>query len=145
MALFVPDAPAGRIGSKPGGMLMNALSAATSGSFPPTNSDGNNPQAGLFLSGNTLYGTAPSGGAWRYGTVFAVSTNGTGFATLHRFTGSSDGGFPIGGVILSGNTLYGTASIGGSSSGIGTVFAVNTNGTGFTNLCMANCKFSPSK
>lgn len=28
MALFVPDAPAGRIGSKPGGMLMNALSAA---------------------------------------------------------------------------------------------------------------------
>jgi len=36
-------------------------------------------------------------------------------------------------VILSGNTLYGTAS-GGGSSGNGAVFAVNTDGTGFTNL-----------
>jgi uncharacterized repeat protein (TIGR03803 family) len=34
---------------------------------------------------------------------------------------------------LSGNTLYGTAT-GGGSSGWGTVFAVNTDGTGFTNL-----------
>jgi len=39
-------------------------------------------------------------------------------------------------LILSGNTLYGTASRGGSygSYGGGTVFAVNTDGTGFTNL-----------
>jgi uncharacterized repeat protein (TIGR03803 family) len=36
-------------------------------------------------------------------------------------------------LILSGNTLYGTAN-GGGSSGDGTLFAVNTNGTGFTNL-----------
>jgi len=36
-------------------------------------------------------------------------------------------------LILSGNTLYGTAEYGGSL-GRGTVFAVNTNGTGFTNL-----------
>ena len=34
------------------------------------------------------------------------------------------------GLILSGNTLYGTAR--GGSSGNGTVFAVNTDGTGFT-------------
>ena len=40
---------------------------------------------------------------------------------------------PYGGLILSGNTLYGTAQYGGSS-GNGTVFAVNTDGTGFTNL-----------
>src|SRR5665647_396391 len=97
-----------------------------------TNSDGANPWAGLILSGNTLYGTAPSGGSSGYGTVFAVNTNGTGFTNLYNFTAApdplytnSDGAYPYGGLILSGNTLYGTASSGGSS-GAGTVFAVNT-------------------
>ena len=46
---------------------------------------------------------------------------------------NSDGAYPHAGLILSGNTLYGTA-YGGGSSGNGTVFAVNTDGTGFTNL-----------
>src|ERR1039457_3596479 len=60
------------------------------------------------------------------------------FTNLHSFTllnnsTNSDGAYPYAGLILSGNTLYGTATYGGSS-GYGTVFAVNTNGTGFTNL-----------
>src|SRR5450759_1910741 len=54
------------------------------------------------------------------------------FTALHSFN-NSDGASPFAGLILSGNTLYGTAYQGGSS-GHGTVFAVNTNGTGFTNL-----------
>jgi uncharacterized repeat protein (TIGR03803 family) len=112
---------------------------ATSGSLY-TNSDGADPYAGLILSGNTLYGTAFYGGNSGNGTVFAVNTNGTGFTNLHSFTATSgslytnsDGANPYAGLILSGNTLYGTAYQGGSS-GKGTVFAVNTNGTGFTNL-----------
>ena len=96
-------------------------------------SDGVNPYATLILSGNTLYGTAAYGGSSGYGTVFAINTNGTGFTNLHSFTSGSDGVHPYAGLILSGNTLYGTASAGGSS-GNGTVFAVNTDGTGFTNL-----------
>src|SRR6266851_618797 len=57
------------------------------------------------------------------------------FTTLHSFTGGSDGASPYAGLITnsSGNTLYGTTANGGSS-GRGTVFAVNTDGTGFTNL-----------
>jgi uncharacterized repeat protein (TIGR03803 family) len=106
-----------------------------------TNSDGANPGAGLILSGNTLYGTAYGGGSWGNGTIFKVNTNGTGFTNLYSFTAldiatdttNSDGAWPYDGLILSGNTLYGTA-YGGGSSGNGTVFAVNTNGTGFTNL-----------
>ena len=70
--------------------------------------------AGLILSGNTLYGTAVYGGSSGDGTVFAVNTDGTGFTTLHNFTatvyGQRDGAFPYAGLILSGNTLYGTAS-----------------------------------
>jgi len=106
---------------------------AGSGAYPTvTNSDGANPLAGLILSGNTLYGTARTGGSSGAGTVFAINTDGTGFATLHSFTGS-DGVAPFAGLRLSGSTLYGTASGGGSSSN-GTVFKVNTDGTGFTTL-----------
>jgi uncharacterized repeat protein (TIGR03803 family) len=116
-------------------------------------SDGANPQAGLILSGNTLYGTASSGGSGGAGTVFAVNTNGTGFTNLYSFSGAaanglgiytnSDGAYPSAGLILSGNTLYGAAS-GGGSSGNGTVFAVHTNGTGFTNLHSFTATFGPS-
>jgi uncharacterized repeat protein (TIGR03803 family) len=105
----------------------------------PLNSDGANPEAGLILSGNTLYGTALQGGTNGSGTVFAVNTDGTGFTNLHSFTvvsgylyTNSDGQNPSAGLILSGNTLYGAAFHGGSL-GNGTVFAVHTDGTGFTN------------
>ena len=105
-----------------------------------TNSDGANPQAGLILSSNTLYGTAAYGGTNGNGTVFAVSTNGS-FRIVHTFTAldagtettNSDGANPVGGLILSGNTLYGTTYRGGTN-GNGTLFAVNTNGAGFTVL-----------
>src|ERR1035437_3499689 len=101
-------------------------------------SDGAYPYGGLILSGNILYGTAYGGGSSGNGTVFAVSTDGTGFANLHSFTATSnytnsDGASPYAGLILSGSTLYGTAFQGGSS-GDGTVFAVHTDGTGFTTL-----------
>jgi uncharacterized repeat protein (TIGR03803 family) len=74
--------------------------------------------------------------------VFALNTNGTAFSTLHSFTArtqtdftktNSDGARPSRGLIRSGNILYGTAYVGGSF-GLGTVFALNTDGTGFTNL-----------
>jgi uncharacterized repeat protein (TIGR03803 family) len=113
--------------------------AATNGS-PGTNSEGANPSAGLVLSGNALYGTAEHGGGSGNGTVFQLNTDGTGFTTLHSFAATlgspgtnSDGALPEGALLLSGNTLYGTAAAGGSS-GNGTVFKVNTDGTGFTTL-----------
>lgn len=58
------------------------------------------------------------------------------FVTLHSFTLKQDGGRPIDGLTLAGNTLYGTTTQGGPSfsTGSGTVFAINTNGTGFTTL-----------
>ncbi|HEY1716913.1 MAG TPA: choice-of-anchor tandem repeat GloVer-containing protein [Verrucomicrobiae bacterium] len=96
-------------------------------------SDGANPHAGLILSGDTLYGTAENGGVSGEGTVFRLNTDGSGFTNLYKFTGGSDGSVPSAGLILLGNTLYGTAGYGGSSSN-GVVFAVNTDGTGFTDL-----------
>jgi uncharacterized repeat protein (TIGR03803 family) len=51
-----------------------------------------------------------------------MNTDGTEFTNLYNFTGGSDGSLPDA-LLLSGNTLYGTASYGGSS-GDGTVFAL---------------------
>ncbi len=96
-------------------------------------SDGGSPNTGLILSSNILYGTTFSGGEFGWGTVFAVGTDSTGFTNLHSFYGSSDGTDPAAGLVLSGNTLYGTAQTGGDS-GNGTVFRIYTDGTGFTNL-----------
>lgn len=95
------------------GMVFSLLYSFSAGAYDAasgyyTNSDGANP-SGLIVSGNTLYGTANAGGADGYGTVFAISTDGTGFTTLHSFNGE-DGAGPMASPILSGNTLYGTTS-----------------------------------
>ena len=95
--------------------------------------DGANPQTGLILSGNTLFGTTQYGGNSGAGTVFTLSTDGTVFTSLYTFTYGSDGAFPMAGLVLSGNTLFGTAQYGGDS-GVGTVFALSTNGFTFTTL-----------
>jgi uncharacterized repeat protein (TIGR03803 family) len=89
------------------------------------NSDGVFPN-GLIQSSNILYGTTRSSGPLGGGTVFALSSDGTGFAALHAF-GSAEGGPNA--LVLSGSTLYGTV-VNGPLGG-GAVFAVNTDGTGF--------------
>ena len=101
------------------------------------NYDGRVPAAALILSQSTLFGTASGGGNSGIGTVFRLNTDGTGFTNLHNFSGSlitnTDGGSPLAALILSNNTLYGTTSWGGTS-GSGTVFRVNTDGSGFTTM-----------
>src|SRR5260370_1590507 len=112
--------------------------------------EGAHAKAGLVLSGNTLYGTAGGGGSSGYGVVFAVDTDGAGFRIIHSFTATSgfsgtntDGANPVAGLVLSGNTLYGTANSGGSSAK-GPVFAVGTDVMGFTNLHSFNGRPAPS-
>ncbi len=98
-----------------------------------TNTDGAYPFSDLVLSGDSLYGTAWIGGFSDLGTVFKVSTNGLVFTNLFNFSGTNDGAYPYAGFVLAGNTLYGTTSAGGSSDN-GTIFAIQTDGTGYTNL-----------
>ena len=94
--------------------------------------DGANPNAGLVLQSNTLYGTTVYRGTSSAGTVFKVNENGTGFTNVFSFAGAEGGANPLGGVIILSNILYGTACH--SSPGAGTAFALNTDGAGFTNL-----------
>ncbi len=94
--------------------------------------DGGNPNGGMVLSGNKLYGTTYGGGIHFDGSVFSINTDGTGFTNLFSFA-NYNGYFPMGNLILSGNTLYGTTYMGGTK-GYGEMFAINTDGGGFTNL-----------
>src|SRR5436190_22099757 len=72
------------------------------------NEDGARPYAGLILSSDTLYGTTYQGDSWRVGTVFALSTDGTGFTNLHSFSWrGDDGARSFAPLILSSNILYG--------------------------------------
>ena len=97
--------------------------------------DGQNPVAGVILGGNTLYGTALNGGTNNNGTIFKVNTDGSGYATLYRFTNSSDGSLPEAPLVLGGSTLYGTTYNGGTNTADygagGTIFKIETNGTGY--------------
>src|SRR6266436_4853713 len=67
-----------------------------------------------------------------FGMVLVGRVTAQTFTVLHSFT-FAGGSQPYAGLIISSNTLYGT-TINGGTWGLGTVFAVNTDGTGFTNL-----------
>ena len=96
--------------------------------------DGAGPNGALLLSGGTLYGMSSAGGGENQGTIFRLNPDGSGFALIHAFGGGPlDGGAPQGSLILSGSTLYGMTSTGGAY-GLGTVFSINTDGSGFTLL-----------
>jgi uncharacterized repeat protein (TIGR03803 family) len=125
----VVSGSASRLSAQTFGNLYNFTT--TSLSYPYRNSDGAVPHAGLISSGDRLYGTAENGGSWDLGTIFALKTDGNGFRNLHSFSLSGlEGESPLAGLVLSGNTLFGTAWQAGSG-GNGTVFAVNSDGTGF--------------
>jgi uncharacterized repeat protein (TIGR03803 family) len=94
--------------------------------------NGSLPRAGVVLVGNTLYGTTSTGGANGVGLVFSINTDGSGYADLHDFAGSpSDGYQPYGAVVISNGIIYGTTIQGGAGNN-GTVFMLNTNGTGYS-------------
>jgi uncharacterized repeat protein (TIGR03803 family) len=85
--------------------------------------DGGSPQSALALSGDTLYGTTYSGGAFDFGTVFKLNTDGSDYAVLKEFTGP-EGGHPSGPLALAGSTLYGTTSEGGTLNA-GVIFSLS--------------------
>ncbi len=72
----------------------------------------------IDAAGN-LYGTAESGGASYYGTVFELQHAKSGWTekTVYTFTGGQDGGYPSASLVKRGKSLYGTSWGGGNKSG----------------------------
>jgi uncharacterized repeat protein (TIGR03803 family) len=98
--------------------------------------DGGFPFGSLIQgSDGTLYGTASVGGSPAdLGTVFKLNPDGSGFTVLHVFDDASTGANPESTLTLaSDGKLYGTTFAGGGNSA-GTIFRLNTNGSGFTVL-----------
>ena len=120
-------------------------------------SDGAQPVGGLVSDGSRLYGMTGAVGGFYYGyttggTVFAVDKDGANFQTLRTFD-SGAAPSPIktrpfrslycSGLAMDGTTLYGTTftlmGLGTARSLVGdvdpgTIFALNTDGTGYTEL-----------
>ena len=114
-------------------------------------SNGWNPSDLIQASDGALYGTTEFGGSNRMGTVFKLSTTGAGYTVLHHFGSSAlDGQYPQAALIQGGDgALYGTTAYGGNLTdvgtyypytqgypytGSGTLFRINPDGTGYTQL-----------
>ena len=97
-------------------------------------SDGGSPQGSLLVDGNTLYGMTRDGGVTNIGVIFKIGTDGSNHSILHEFTGgSNDGSEPIGSLLLSGGSLYGMTTIGGTNN-YGVIFKTDTDGNNYTNI-----------
>lgn len=105
--------------------------------FPnSTGTDGKTPYGSVVLSGTTLLGTMSRGGANNNGVIYSVNTDGSGFSVLHNFgaNNTGDGGIPLGSLTLAGSKVYGMTQTGGAvinGAASGTVFSMNTDGTGY--------------
>lgn len=95
--------------------------------------DGAQPHAGMLLFNGTLYGTTIGTASNNsFGTIFSIGTNSS-FAALHSFNTNIEGGLARAGLTVFSNVLYGTTYYYGSN-GVGSVYSINTDGTGFTVL-----------
>lgn len=97
------------------------LHTFTSGNFDSsigvmTNFDGMDPNGGLVLSGNVLYGTTWEAGANGNGTLYSIQTDGSNLTILHTFSApyvtpllsftNTDGAKPQQTLALQSNVLY---------------------------------------
>jgi uncharacterized repeat protein (TIGR03803 family) len=99
--------------------------------------EGYDPYGSLIQAGPLLYGLTSdqgNGATAQSGTLFALNTATNTLSTLHNFvtnTNDSDGLYPHGSLLQSGNILYGLTTLGGSRGGLsgdgdGTLFEYDT-------------------
>jgi len=89
----------------------------------------------MLVSGNLIYGTFNTNGA---GAICRMDTNGLSYTVLHSFTNASEGYTPFGFLLLTNGVLYGTSTYGGVGN-YGTIYKINTDGTGYAILhCFSN-------
>src|ERR1043165_8845146 len=112
---------------------VTAQNFTTLHSFGGGLNDGDTPRGGLIVKSNALYGTTIFGGSMDQGVLFKINTNGTDYTNFYSFNGGLDGRQPSARLVSSSNVFFGTTGEGGEVNR-GTVFVINTDGTGFTNL-----------
>ncbi|OFY82719.1 MAG: hypothetical protein A3F72_06365 [Bacteroidetes bacterium RIFCSPLOWO2_12_FULL_35_15] len=94
--------------------------------------NGSGPLGTLISDGTFLYGTTFQGGTYGYGTLFKIMPDGTGYAQMIDFNGTSYGSYP-GSLMFDGYYLYGMTQTGGAND-YGVIYKVMTDGTGYIKL-----------
>ncbi len=98
------------------------------------NGTGPSGELAFDASGN-MYGTTLTGGASNVGTIFKYTPSSATLKTLYSFTGGTDGGAPLGGLLYASyGVLYGTTNKGGGTKNSGTRYSVNLATNALTTL-----------
>jgi uncharacterized repeat protein (TIGR03803 family) len=126
--------------SCPFGAIFKATPAgAVSLLHPFTNAieEGGQPFALTMGKDGVLYGVTAGGGypANFPGVLFSLTTDGTTFKVIHKFTGGVDGGWPSAGLVEKDGYLYGATRGGGIGPlGRGVLYRLKPTGEDFTTL-----------
>lgn len=95
------------------------------------------PRSGeLVTDGNYLYGTVLVYDTPDKAAIYKIKMDGSDYTVLHQYSAANlwtEGYDPYSSLTISGSVLYGTTRKGGSSN-IGTVYKLNTDGSGYTVL-----------
>ena len=97
------------------------------------NSNGYDPYGDVTVIKSKLYGFNYEGGAYGYGNIFRIDTNGTGYKDLHDFNDTTGEYIGWGALTVVGNKFFGMTYEGGAY-GYGVIFSMDTNGAGYKDL-----------
>ena len=101
--------------------------------FGSVTGDGTMPIA-FELNGSTLTGVTPYGGSHQAGTVYKISTSGSGYQILYNFGATAtDGIMPSYLLPIAGSTFYGSCASGGVNNA-GILFKINQDGGSYAIL-----------
>lgn len=93
--------------------------------------NGAHPGKRLLLSNGRIWGLTYEGGVDDGGVIFNLATDGTDYQVVHEFLyNSGDAGYPEGGLIEVGSTLWGLTSYGGTDD-YGAIFSIDNNGSNY--------------
>jgi uncharacterized repeat protein (TIGR03803 family) len=95
--------------------------------------DGDNPSAGIIEANGNSYTAVQAGGVYGNGTITEFHGFTCNTSVLHSFAGGTDGEGPDASLLFYNNALYGTTFYGGAP-GLGTVFRIGLDGSGYTVL-----------
>jgi uncharacterized repeat protein (TIGR03803 family) len=147
-------------GAAPGGLVQGNDSAlyatdgadlgaifriTTTGVFTTLYQFGTNPDDPAFPIGTitkahdgAFYGSAPYGGAYGFGAIFAVTEAGK-VSIVYSFTGGDDGSRPNSTLLVTDGKIYGTTPQGGTA-GYGTLFELTKKGVDTTLYTYPECE-----
>ncbi len=91
--------------------------------------EGKTPKYDLTAIGSTLYGVTTTSGVFLEGTIYSYDTSNPAIKSDHQFEGP-----PSGKLTVVGSKLYGTSSLGGGTGLDGTIYSINSDGTGYTTV-----------